>query len=57
MDEVRIPIELSAIVISNCYPAADFPLQKEDVRVSCSQTKCTADWTTYHAMKAVMAVE
>ena len=33
MDEVFIRIELGAIVICNCYPAADFPLHKEDVRV------------------------
>ena len=36
MDEVWITIELSAIVICNCYPAANFPLHKEGVRVSSS---------------------
>ena len=39
MDEVCITIELSAVVICNCYPAANLPLHKEGVRESFCQTK------------------
>lgn len=40
MDEVWIPVELGAVMICNCYPAADFSLH---VKVSECYLLCTTD--------------
>lgn len=57
MDEMCIAVELRAVVICNCYPTADFSLLEKSIRVPSSQYFWLLDWTTYHAVKAVVAIK